>query len=300
MPINNKSDDKYLINPMAEKILEYNQDEKNKHNVKIIKASDLLGKKSGREIETSRIMNFHEKPFLPYAEKLPAKPDSIIEDNWAAVEKEKTQNMQRLAEASIPVVSVTDRGSEIRKSGKIPLIAEVLAKKGKTEVSFGKEGGTFFHNLYEHLLRYPEINNAKLIDYCLSNSEIEDAAAVAEIKAAALKALPMWKKSALFRRLLKADELMVESPFIYPDKDSDAVFSGSIDILFREGTSWSIIDLKSDRVDESSIKDKEIQDALKPYKFQLETYKKATETIMDTKISSVMLYFLLDEFTYEV
>ncbi len=49
----------------------------------------------------------------------------VIEDKWAAVEKEKMRNIKRLAEAS-----------------KILLVAEVLAKKGKKEVSFGIDCAT--------------------------------------------------------------------------------------------------------------------------------------------------------------
>ena len=73
----------------------------------------------------------------------------VIEDKWEAVEKEKMRNINRLTEAS-----------------KILLVAEVLAKKGKKEVSFGIDCATRVEKIRAFQIREQVVNNRSEIGPC--------------------------------------------------------------------------------------------------------------------------------------
>jgi ATP-dependent helicase/nuclease subunit A len=84
---------------------------------------------------------------------------------------------------------------------------------------------------------------------------------------ALLDALQKTVAGDMFRRVLAADLVLRETPVLYPDDQGRRV-QGDIDLLFREGEVWSVVDYKTDRVPRG----KEARDAAEPYRGQIEAY----------------------------
>ncbi len=289
-PVNNKkyNKDKYFIEPVGKKI----KDLAGKwNNIKISKASELIGENSDNKVKPKYITDYNDIPFLPDTKNITREPDEGLNQEWNSIKRERNKRINKLGENTVPVIAVTKKAEEIRKDEDIPQLTSVVAGITGKNKTFGKEGGTYFHNLYETLLKYPALKKEKLIKYCLNESEKFDADNKSLIEKSKTL-LQKWKDSDIYNKLLNTDNLFIETPFYYQDEEKNVIYSGKIDILFKEDGEWSIIDLKSDLMYES-VKDKpEVQRALKPYRFQLKIYKKAIEKITGEKVKETELMFL--------
>ncbi len=105
----------------------------------------------------------------------------------------------------------------------------------------------------------------------LENKSAEDLTALAE----------KFICSELFKRISLADEKLFEVPFALTHEDT--IVHGIIDLVFREGNKWVIVDYKTDDFEA----DKERKSV---YLKQLELYKKYWEKISRTEVSETILH----------
>ena len=121
----------------------------------------------------------------------------------------------------------------------------------KAEEGLGKgtSWGRVLHRLFEAMLR-DEALDIRLYAGNLLKDEERDAVELAQV----MRVVEAVQSSSLWQRVKAADERYVEIPFALNvprreaglDEDGDTLLHGTIDLVFREGDRWFIIDYKSD------------------------------------------------------
>jgi ATP-dependent helicase/nuclease subunit A len=99
---------------------------------------------------------------------------------------------------------------------------------------------------------------------------------------------PLWK------RAMDSGQHYSEVPFYTgikidkpEDKAEDTVISGTIDLVFKEGDGWVIVDFKTDTVSG----EQQLASLVGYYAPQLELYRKAWESVVGEPVYEVGLYF---------
>jgi ATP-dependent helicase/nuclease subunit A len=103
----------------------------------------------------------------------------------------------------------------------------------------------------------------------------------------ALRQMQVFLKSSLFQRIQESRELYLELPFTIPinNTENPEVLTGVIDLLFREGEEWVIVDYKTNRVQGN------VEEFVAFYRPQLLAYQKAWEQLSGGKVKECFLYF---------
>jgi ATP-dependent helicase/nuclease subunit A len=157
-----------------------------------------------------------------------------------------------------------------------------LAKPAGALIPSDKPGrgpayGTVIHRCLEWIAIGRQPSQSDIESMC---AEFElDPAPVAEIQSE----LQQVKQSDLWRRILSANERLTEIPFSL--MDDGVLLSGIIDLAFREGTRWCLVDYKTDRISASP-------DAhIKFYTPQLRLYEKAWKQLSSSSPAELILLF---------
>ena len=100
---------------------------------------------------------------------------------------------------------------------------------------------------------------------------------------AAVRASPIWK------RAMASDERLIELPFALSTTASGErreVVEGVIDLVFREGDRWSVVDYKADRGD-----DPDFASRVEQYRAQVELYARCWEELTGAEVGERVLIF---------
>jgi len=116
----------------------------------------------------------------------------------------------------------------------------------KAEEGLGKgmSWGRVLHRLFEAMLRNDAID-VRLYAANLLKDEERDPVELSEV----MRVVEAVQSSDLWRRVKAADERYVEIPFaltIQHEEHGETLLHGTIDLVFREGERWFIVDYKSD------------------------------------------------------
>ena len=148
----------------------------------------------------------------------------------------------------------------------------------------GKVWGTLVHDVLEILVKKGTVEET-----VLKNRMKE--AGVEPKRLEELKALLQeFQQSPLWQRIQNSPEAHTEVPFhIKEEHEEKPVYlSGIIDLVFREGDGWVIVDYKTDR-----LKDQAGYEALeKAYQPQIQQYRKVWEEITGETVSQCLVHFL--------
>jgi len=124
----------------------------------------------------------------------------------------------------------------------------------------GRGYGRAIHRLFELAVRRriidPEAIEQKKLVERLIKEEIQGSDATREdASQAALEHLASFRRSSIWGELLASESVLTEVPFsVYLETDSGAVLlSGVIDLAYRNGSAWKIVDYKTDGGDEDSL-----------------------------------------------
>jgi len=93
-----------------------------------------------------------------------------------------------------------------------------------------------------------------------------------------------YLNSDLYQRIQKSKRVLREVPFSY--FQDEILFEGYIDLMFQDENGWTIVDLKTDQVDESRL-----QERSAIYKNQLDIYAKALSKV-GLEANEKILYFV--------
>jgi len=189
-----------------------------------------------------------------------------IEDSEYKNEMEKiNRNIENLNEPSYERTSVT---SEVKDT-------LVIAKPAGQGAKFG----SIAHKVVEHICKGSEGGiNFKIKKW--AEAEGLDGKAVEALKGIA----DSFMKSILFERVKKSDEKYFELTFA--NKTENGIILGVIDLVFKEGKNWVIVDYKTD--DYEAMPERK-----KSYGKQLAAYCAYWGSLTGAKISETFLYRLI-------
>ena len=113
----------------------------------------------------------------------------------------------------------------------------------------GTSWGRVMHRLLEAMLRTPHVSVQLYAENLLKDEE-RDAAELRDV----MDAVKAIESSNLWRRARLSPECLVEVPFALKvdakslglDEPGDTLLHGTIDLVFREGSEWIVVDYKSD------------------------------------------------------
>ncbi len=148
----------------------------------------------------------------------------------------------------------------------------------------GAAWGSVIHRILEGIVKGEEDLNT-LIDLTLTENNLS-----LERKDEVLTILKNIKKSSLWQRIENAEIKITEVPFAYKvDKGhTPQLISGVIDLVFKEGDEWVIVDYKTDRVEE----EKSLKALTAKYTEQIKAYALAWEDIVGERVKAAEIYYL--------
>ncbi|HEX6177953.1 MAG TPA: UvrD-helicase domain-containing protein, partial [Thermoanaerobaculia bacterium] len=149
----------------------------------------------------------------------------------------------------------------------------------KAEEGLGKgmSWGRVLHRLFEAMLRDESLDIRFYAENLLKDEE-RDAADLEEV----MRVISAVESSALWQRVKRADERYVEIPFALMVEGS--LLHGIIDLVFREGDRWFIVDYKSD-----STKDR-LDALVEYYKPQVEHYARFWSELTNAPASAGLFF----------
>jgi ATP-dependent helicase/nuclease subunit A len=195
------------------------------------------------------------------------------------------------------------RGGE-RENRLAPLRAPSYSKTSVTEhkdgrmseglrqsEGYGGKFGTAVHELLEEAVR------AGVSPASLPEAHVEQALEEAETEVTverinrARRMLQAFGESGLPEALEEAQEVLVEYPIAARKEDSDLldVVTGKIDLLYRDGAGWHLVDYKTDWLSDAEVLDGVGQ--RHPYCHQVRTYAELWEDHVGKALSSARLWF---------
>ena len=87
----------------------------------------------------------------------------------------------------------------------------------------------------------------------------------------------------LFGRIARANEIHRELPFTL--QKGETIVEGIMDLIFKEGNEWFLVDYKTDRVDKSQA-----ETHAERYRLQLEAYAEALQIIGGMRAAKILMF----------
>jgi ATP-dependent helicase/nuclease subunit A len=200
----------------------------------------------------------------------------------------RTEREDRLAPLRVPSYSKTSVTEH--KDGRMSEDLTESEGIGESE-GYGGEFGTAVHELLEKAVRagvpptsLPEAH----VERALEEAEAE---VTAEKVGRARRMLQAFAESGLPEALEEAEEVFVEYPIAAGTEESDLlnVVTGEIDLLYRDGAGWHLVDYKTDLVSGAEMPG-EIGEG-HPYFHQVRTYAELWEDHVGESLASARLWF---------
>lgn len=124
----------------------------------------------------------------------------------------------------------------------------------------GRKVGTAWHTMFESLVAVRK-SDVKLegvqdmVHAVLASADVDVRSVLQDV---AVGGLMDFMNSEVWKALKKADRVLTEVPFTLcrDEKGVDVLYSGIVDLAFRVGDVWTIVDYKSDSADEETILDR--------------------------------------------
>ena len=164
----------------------------------------------------------------------------------------------------------------------------------------GAEYGTLMHSVMQRLDLESDLSYfgiSQQIDRMIS----EKIFTIEESKIIRKRKIANFFASKIGQRMIQSEEIYRELPFsrlidasrFFPNVNDKIFIQGIIDVLFRDGDQYILIDYKTDRVEEN---DPSVEDRMRErYGLQINLYAEAVEAIINKKISEKYLYMLNGE-----
>ncbi|MBT5872567.1 MAG: UvrD-helicase domain-containing protein [Candidatus Latescibacteria bacterium] len=179
-------------------------------------------------------------PELDYADPQPTKEPVSPAPDWHAIRHSTEKSWRAVKEATYAISAVTSEGPE----------TESLASLGGGK---GKDYGTMIHDLFELAVtgRMPK-DEHKLV-----HEMAEDAGMDESLALEAVTALSEFRESAIWAELTSSDSVFAETPFgvAREDRGIATLMRGRIDLIYRVGGGWKMVDYKTDGAQDSETVD---------------------------------------------
>ena len=175
----------------------------------------------------------------------------------------------------------------------------------QTKKLTGAEYGTLMHSVMQRLDLKRDLSAQGIkqqIDEMIKQKifTVEQAGIIRKNNAA------KFFKSKIGQRMLASGEVYRELPFsrlidasrFFPNVDDKIFIQGIVDVLFRDGENFVLIDYKTDRI--ANGDDIAAELIKEKYKLQIELYSEAIEAILHKNISEKYLYMLSSDILIDV
>jgi ATP-dependent helicase/nuclease subunit A len=210
---------------------------------------------------------------------------SRIRDRFAVIPSRAAQRaVARQQAATIAVEQIVAKFEHARETSydvtpitKIAHASHADLVKAEEGLGKGTSWGRVLHRLFEAMLR-DESLDVRLYARNLLKDEERDPVELDEV----MRVVDAVRGSSLWTRVKKADERYVEIPFALTVDDS--LLHGTIDLVFREGGEWFIVDYKSD-----STKGR-IDSLVEYYKPQVEHYARFWSQLTNAPASAGLFF----------
>ncbi len=153
----------------------------------------------------------------------------------------------------------------------------IISKEGLTE---GALFGKLVHRLFEKM----DWKRPEMIDP-LTEKEGKGLGATQSMIERAGKLVKEAISSPLFQRVIRSENYQKEVPFTYFEEGM--MIEGVMDLVFREGEDWVVLDFKTDRIDP-----KQLEARVNHYRPQVRIYSEAIQKIFGKPPKEVILFFL--------
>lgn len=168
------------------------------------------------------------------------------------------------------------------------------------------EIGTLMHAVMQHLPLKQEgltVEDLQHLVHDLIEKEILPNDALEDLD---LSLIQVFTKSDLYKRLVNADKVLREVPFVVgqndidqaltfdvTQKDNKPIIQGMIDCIFIEGDKVSFIDYKTDAfiVRKGKTKEEVAETMMQKYDIQMRYYKNTLETILKKPVEGYLYFF---------
>jgi ATP-dependent helicase/nuclease subunit A len=199
----------------------------------------------------------------------------VIEKSYLE-EREELLTKLRMRSASwktgLPIVTATS------------LVPHVEPNEFQRRAFEAAEGGTSFgsalHAVFEQL-DFQDLTNLPEICAWIAQTELGDLSRSSELEDMVHSA----QKSPLFARIANAKKVLREVPFSWWSEAQ--LYEGVIDLVIEEDDGLTIVDYKSDRVNEIDLPER-----MKRYRPQIELYARALTALSDKPVKESNLFFV--------
>ncbi|MBA7582462.1 ATP-dependent helicase/nuclease subunit A [subsurface metagenome] len=161
-----------------------------------------------------------------------------------------------------------------------------VPKPGKSG-GFGARYGLFAHRILEKW----DMKDGDGIETVIDSMSGPDIPADWKVKL--MSEIRHFAGTDICRLAAEADERYCEAPFAFTH--DSVIIRGTIDLLFRRGKEWYVVDYKTENVDAE-----EIDDAAERFRIQLGLYACAVNMAEYTVPESLALFFLTPGITYDL
>lgn len=186
--------------------------------------------------------------------------------------KENRENLKKLLGVGRLLTTPSEKVLEFEKDEEWR-----VSKEGLTE---GALFGKLVHRLFEKI----DWNHPEMMDK-LTEFEGRGLGATQPMIDRAGKLVKEAISSQLLKRVIKSGTYQKEVPFTYLQEGT--MIEGVMDVVFREGEDWVVLDFKTDPIDQ-----KELEARVKHYQPQVRLYSEAIKNIFGKPPKEVILFFL--------
>jgi len=198
--------------------------------------------------------------------------------NYAELSNEENTEIKIIAPYKKGLEEYVNEFEKKLESFKIPVFTKTLPSKienyeKKEHEGYGAEHGIKIHEILQMLIEAENFNpNIEKI----AKNKIER------------KHLTAAVENDIWRRVAMSEKRYAEFQIGYFNDEKQELIHGEIDLIFKEGNKWVIVDYKTNK-----IESKEEQEELKKfYSRQLDYYKKTFEKVTGEKVKELKLLFL--------
>ena len=254
-------------------------------HLEALRGQDMAADHSGRRAEVWRRLTYRYDTLG--AEAIPVK---------LSVSEIKRMHYA-LTDGGAHVLPDVERAA-VSPQGEAPVFAPPRFITGDAQPNAAQRG-TLLHTVLEHIDFTRDVTRAAL------EARVADVAArgfisAEDIRYVDVRALEGFMQSEIASRIRCSPDVRREVRFVVDEKPHDLyaawdarierriVVHGVIDLMFREGDGFVLVDYKTDRIGESSTAPDEAAERYRP---QIEVYKRAVWKMTGNAVSEAILYF---------
>ena len=202
---------------------------------------------------------------FPEAESIAVAPSAPIKlgDDWDTAVRNVDQRWQHVVQPTYATQA-------------IKATAIIVDDKPYGDQADGMAWGNVVHQLFEVIMNQDDEPDLEPLALSLLSQEQLETSSLNDL----IDTVTTVKRSEIWKRARAADERLTEVPIAWlTDDDLPTITRGVIDLAFRKGDHWVIVDYKSERIDESQA------EALAAYyRPQLQAYVAAWEKLTGEQV----------------